>query len=277
MSIDPRLMERRQTVAEDNAKRNVTRLLKFLAFALVVGALVWLVFSPWMSVSQVDTSGVEASNAYAILADQQVVAGTPMIRLDARGTEQALLEDPWVGEAKVRLHWPNRVEVAIVERVPVAWALTAGGWTRRAIDGVALPSGPEPDPEMVRIEMPELADVAATSTPEMLGALQFVEALPTSLRRGSEVSHHDGEMWATVLGYQVRLGRAVEMREKALSLSALLEEDLPAGAVLVLIAPTNPAVMSPGADDVTADDASAAADGTGGASDGAQPDPGTDD
>jgi hypothetical protein len=43
-------------------------------------------------------------------------------------------------------------------------------------------------------------------------------------------------------GYQVRLGRPVEMGEKALSLAALLREQPPAGSILTLIAPTNPAI-----------------------------------
>jgi hypothetical protein len=35
------------------------------------------------------------------------------------------------------------------------------------------------------------------------------------------------------------------MREKALSLAALLNEDMPDSSVLILIAPTNPAIMTP--------------------------------
>jgi hypothetical protein len=50
MSIDPRLMERRKTVAEDNAKKSISRLLKFLTVIVLAGASAWLLFSPWLSV-----------------------------------------------------------------------------------------------------------------------------------------------------------------------------------------------------------------------------------
>jgi cell division protein FtsQ len=239
-------MERRQTVAEDNAKRNVSRLLRFLGALVAVGAAVWLMFSPWLSVSQVDTTGVSASSANAILADHGVVAGTPMIRVDVERAEGALLEDPWIAEAVIELHWPDVVTVDIVERTPVAWMETADGWSRRALDGVALPSEGEPDPEMAVIEMSGLAEVAAETTPDVIGALQFIDALPPNQREGTVVTTIDGEIWATVGGYRVRLGRAVEMEEKAASLVALLGEKPPVGSVLVLIAPTNPAVATPG-------------------------------
>lgn len=245
MSIDPRLRERRKTVAEDYAKRNVARLLKFLASVLVVGAAVWAVFSPWLSVSQVNTSGVEVSTTHSVLAEQRVVAGTPMILIDPSHVRQTLLEDPWVAEATVRREWPDEVTVEVTERAPVAWVQTGGGWTRRAIDGVAVPSGSEPSGDTARIEMPAVSDSEATQSTDLLGALEFIEALPGEHEGGAVVTRTGGEVWATVAGFQVRLGRAVDMTEKALSLDALLEEAIPDGSTLVLIAPTNPALMTP--------------------------------
>lgn len=246
MSIDPRLIERRKTVAEDNAKKSVSRLLKFLMLVVAVGSLLWLVFSPWLSVQQVTTAGIEASGAHSVLADEGVVAGTPMILVDAARVERRLLEDPWVAEATVRRLWPDEMTVEVVERTPTAWVHTEGGWTRRALDGVALPSASDPDDDMAWIDMPGIGDAEATDSTDVLGALEFVEALPGGLRSDIVLSRIDGEVWATVSGYQVRLGRAVDMSEKALSLDALLAEDVPEGSTLVLIAPTNPAVMTPG-------------------------------
>ena len=258
MSIDPRLMERRKTVAEDKAKRNISRLLKFLTVVMVVGAAVWILFSPWLSVGQVTATGIEASDAHVILADEKVTAGTPMFLIDASDVESALLADPWVAEARVDLDWPDAVVVEVLERVPTAWVRTGGGWTRRAIDGVAVPSKSEPGEGMARIEMPAIPDEDAETSRDLLGALEFVEALSERWQDGTVVTRHEGELWATVSGFQVRLGRSDEMAEKALSLDALLGEDLAKGSTLVMIAPTNPAVMTPSAE---ADDAVEASGG----------------
>lgn len=245
MSIDPRLIERRKTVAEDNAKHKVERLLKFLAVLLALGGAVWLVFSPWLSIERVETTGISASGANSILVDQGVVAGNPMLLASASATEQALLADPWIAEATMSKSWPDQVRVEVVERVPVAWTNTDIGWTRRAVDGVALPSEGEPTTEMAHVDMPELADVAAGTSPDMLGSLEFVAALAPGLDDGAVVFMQDGELWAEVSGYSVRLGRADEMAEKALSLAALLDEGVPEGSVIILIAPTNPSVLTP--------------------------------
>jgi cell division protein FtsQ len=249
MSIDQRLVERRKTVAEDNAKRNVGRLLKFLFAVVVVGAGVWVVFSPWLSVKQVVATGIETSDANSVLADNRVRAGTPMILIDAQGVESRILQDPWVADASVRRDWPDTVFVDVVERAPIAWVRTEGGWTRRAVDGVALPSEPEPDGELARIEMPHLPDDDARSSIELTGALEFALALPADLHPGCSITFQDGELWATVAGFQVRLGRSDDMTEKALSLAALLEKRHPEGSIINLIAPTNPSVKEPSTDD----------------------------
>lgn len=245
MSVDPRLIERRKSVAEDNAKKSMSRLLKFLLFLLLAGSLLWLVFSPWLSIKQVTTSGILASNSHSVLTEEGVVAGTPMILASTSRVEERLLEDPWVAEATVRRVWPDEVTVEVVERTPTAWVRTEDAWARRAVDGIALPSESDPDEDMAWIEMSEMTDREATDSTELLGALEFVEALPTDLRPDTVVTRIDGEVWATVDDYQVRLGRAVDMTEKALSLDALLDEGIPEGSTVVLIAPTNPAVLTP--------------------------------
>lgn len=249
MSIDPRLMERRKAVAEDKAKKNVGRLLKFLLLGVIAGAGVWAIFSPWLSINQVLATGIETSTAHSVLAESRVRAGTPMILIDVARVESLLLRDPWIADADVRRDWPDTVTVEIVERDPAAWVRTGGGWTRRALDGVALPSESEPDDTMARIDMPELADSEARDSIDLMGALEFAAALPADLHPGTVITHRDGELWATVSGYEVRLGRSDDMTEKALSLAALLEENPPQGSLLTLIAPTNPAELPPSADD----------------------------
>ncbi|MCH8971310.1 MAG: FtsQ-type POTRA domain-containing protein [Acidobacteria bacterium] len=243
--MDPRLLERRQAVAEDSARRNVGLLLKFLVTVIMAGILVWLAFSPWLSVSQVRTAGIVTSNANEILAANRVVAGRPMIMLRPEAVERALELDPWIRRARVHLEWPDEVIVRVDERVPVAWFQTAGGWARRDIEGVAVPGPNSPDDTMPWIRLPALDDVDAESSVFVLGAAEFVASLPDSKHFGITMRVEGGEMWAVVDGYQVRLGRPVEMGAKALSLIVLLREPLAENSILVLIAPTHPAVKPP--------------------------------
>lgn len=241
MSIDPRLAERRREVAEDLAKRNVRRLLRFLAVITVIGAVVWFALSPYMSVTRVRAAGVVASDTHALLAEHNVVPGTPMVLLRAGQIRDAIEADPWVIAAEVKLGWPNDVVVRVTERVPRAWVETAGGWSRRSEDGAPIPSRNTPDNTLGWVRFPTLTPEEAAGSALVIGSIEFLQTLPPDLAVMTALRLESGELWAVVDGYQVRLGRPVEMREKAISLVALLEEDIPKSSVLTLIAPNVPA------------------------------------
>lgn len=247
MSIDPRLLERRKDVAEEKAQKSVWRLVRFLVAIIAVAALVWLALSPWLSVKQVRTAGIVSSDAHATLAEHEVVAGTPMILVRAGEVKRALESDPWISEARVGLEWPDQVIVRVTERVPVVWVESSQGWSWRAVDGMAVPGPPKPDPDAPRLLLPGFPESELDTSRVVRGAAQFVASLPGALARGLIMKVVDGELWASTETHDVRLGRPVEMEAKALSLAALMRESIPDGARIILVAPTHPAVEMPGA------------------------------
>lgn len=260
MTIDPRLLDRRKTVAEENAHRTVGRLLRFLVVLLLTAALVWLAFSPWLSVSQVRTEGISSSEAHKTLSENGVVAGAPMIMLRPEMVEEALGADPWIDEARVQLDWPDEVIVRVRERVPVLWVESSEGWTWRAVDGVAVPGPEGPDADSPRLLVSQMSEADLVDSELVRGTAEFVDALPTGVAAGLRVTVEEGELWASVAGFDVRLGRPTEMDQKALSLTALLGEDLPDDAMLILVAPTHPAVEI-ASEPATASEGEAAGDG----------------
>lgn len=244
-SIDPRLADRRKEVAEDRARRNVRRALRVIVALAVIGAIVWLFLSPTLSVSSLEVTGVNESGTIQLLEDADLVLGRPLVLIRSSEVEETLLTDPWVRSADVDVKWPNRVTVDVAERLPIAWAETGGGWARRAVDGVELPGGDEPDDTMARVVLPGVADQEVADSTMLLGALEFVASLPPSIGRDVEIEERDGELWASIGGHEVRLGRPAEMEAKARTLTALLGEELAPGSQINLLAPTNPAVEPP--------------------------------
>lgn len=241
-------------MAESRAQRNVGRLLRFLVVVGALAGLVWLAFSPWLSVNQVKTAGIAASNANQVLAAHAVVAGTPMMMIRAGAVEADLLTDPWIRDARVYKNWPDEVVVRVIERVPVAWVETADGWSRHSVDGAALPSPGTPDSSLPWVHLPEMSDGDIEGSPYLFGAVQFSSALAAEYRDNASLRVDGEELWASVQGYEVRLGRPVEMESKALSLAALLTENIDKSATIVLIAPTHPAISPAGAgEESTAD------------------------
>ena len=244
MTVDPRLMERRRAVAEGRAKHSLRRTLITVIVMAIAGSLVWLALSPWFSVSRVRTAGIVSSEANRTLAAEGVVAGTPMILIRTGEVMDALEADPWVAQAQAHLAWPDEVIVRVIERVPVAWVLTADGWSRRAIDGVALPSATEPDDSLPRVEVGSVAEAEAEGSRMVLAAIEFAGAMAAT-HPDTSVRVVGGELWALVAGVDVRLGRPEEMLAKARSLGALLEDGVVPGSVITLIAPSHPAVRAP--------------------------------
>jgi hypothetical protein len=114
------------------------------------------------------------------------------------------------------------------------------------------------------VHLPLVTDDQAASSEEVIGAITFLDALPPDQATTTSVRLEGGELWAVVAGYQVRLGRAVDMREKATSLVGLIATRPPSTATLVLIAPTRPAVMVPGGGDQTGETTGGTAGETGG-------------
>jgi cell division protein FtsQ len=241
-------MERRREVAEDRARRTLSRLIKSMILVAVLGAIAWVFLSPMLSVAEVRTAGIVSSMANQTLVEQGLLPGTPMVFLRPSTVEAALESDPWIRDATVELHWPDRVVVKIEERVPLAWVEASDSWERTAVDGVPLGSADAPDEHYPRIQVGGTAEANSDIAKLVLGSLDFVQALPPELRSGATIDRAaDGELWANVEGFDVRLGRETDMEAKALSLTALLKEDIPSGSVLTLIAPAHPAITLPAA------------------------------
>lgn len=256
MTIHSKVLERRQEVAEDHARQNMGRLVRLLLWVTPLAVVAWAAFSPWLSVSRVEVGGVEAASVFDTLAAHGVVVGTPMILLDPDEVERTLETDPWIADATVRMVWPDEVSVTVEERSPVAWVQTRDGWSRRSLDGAALPSPADPDDTLPTIVLAELGEGEAAGSRFLAGALEWVDALPPRLQGGLVVRAVGGELWAEVAGHRVRLGRPVEMTAKAKTLITLLSESLPSGAEINLVAPTHPAVstVGPDEDDAKPDD-----------------------
>ena len=241
--VDPRLAQRRRTVAEGHARKRLRRIFRALLVVTLVAAVGWVAQSPWFSIAHIAVSGVSGSDTHRILQKAGVVEGTPLIAVAPGRVEALLEEDPWVVQATVRRAVPDAVEVAVNERIPLAWVQTGRGWAVIAEDATVLRYDPEAAGPTLVLEAAALDRGDRFEDPQVTGGVAFLVALPPDTRNRVSLTEQGGELWADVAGLLVRLGLPTEMTEKASALLAILDEGIPLGSVVNLVAPTRPAVV----------------------------------
>ncbi len=240
MSND-RFAERRRTVAEDRARRALRRALLVLGFTAAVAGVVYLFHSPLLSISTIAVDGVANAELEPVLRAHRIAPGEPLIWTDVEGAASALADDPWVASVAIDRDWPTTVRVTVTERTPVG---SVDG-VAVAVDGVVLPGAPPEGLPVLAIA----AEPVAGRYPqqEIVGGLRFFAALGEDLASQSTLTTTQDGLVAVVAGYTVRLGRPVDMEEKARALGPVLAEAPLEGSEITLVAPARPSVLAPGA------------------------------
>lgn len=242
MRVDPRIIQRRQAVAEQQARAKVRRALVLLAALAGLGCVAWFFVSPLMSVHTIAVEGASRSAVYEILSGGNVVEGRPMVAIRVGAIEEHLVADPWIESASVKMVFPTRVEVSVRERDPVAWIRLDDRWGLLAADGTLVDYADSPIPirSLIRIPVADPGLGVGVENANVSGALQFLESLPDDLARRSVAKIVDEELWVLV-GYRlVRLGLPVEMDAKAASLIAMISSAHE--GVIDVTAPSRPAI-----------------------------------
>lgn len=245
--MEPRVAERRKSVSEDRARKRLKWILVLIVlFALTLGAL-WLVRSPVLSIRQIEVVGAEHSDPIGAVNALGMGIGVPTIDVRGDAIAVSILEDPWVQDATVSVLWPGSIMAEVVERTPVAPVLAGEQWVIVGRNGGVIAAIAAPSAETAVVEIDQGAIVPGTVITDaaVLGALEFIDHLSADRRVGLTMTKEDAGLIADVAGHRIRLGRPVDMMQKASVLESLLDSELPAGSAVNLIAPSRPAVANP--------------------------------
>jgi cell division protein FtsQ len=217
-----------------------------LVIAVAVGLVVAIFESSWLAVASIQVEGAERADVAAIIADEGVEVGVPIVSVRAGRLEERLRADPWIAEAQVRVVWPRSLEVSVVEYRPVARVKSGNTWLVSSTQGAVLARGQRLAEPFIDIEAGDLRPGDAIGDPAVLAALEFVSALPVELKAGLVISGvGSSELEARVAGHEVLLGSAEDMAQKAVTLAVLLDEGIADEATINLVSPLRPAVTNP--------------------------------
>jgi cell division protein FtsQ len=229
--VPARLRRRRVEVRRDQGRRRLRRLVTFGILAMIVAAGWALLRSPLLAVDEVAVSGSTHVDRAQVIAASGVGPGTAMMDVSAGRAEARLEALPWVARAEVSRQWPNRVEVTLVDREPIAQVAAGSSFALVDASGRVLQTGVGR-----AVELPLLAGRFATEPgTSIAGAgplLRTAAALPAHYgRQVREISTtRDGAVALTLADQGVvTLGRSDDFAAKFASLTAVLDHLAPVG------------------------------------------------
>src|SRR5665811_2003652 len=199
--MDPRLADRRRRVAEDRARSNMARLIRFLMVVAALAGLVWLIQSPFLSVSRVVVLGADQVDVDGVLEEQGVVEGRAMVALNLDETERRLRADPWVEEVTLAREWPTTVRVEVVERTPAVNVRFTNGWSIVAADGTVLEKTETPVSGLPQAEFDAVASRDGGTDLQVVGAVEYLASLAPQYRADAVVRPTTDGIEASVDGY----------------------------------------------------------------------------
>jgi cell division protein FtsQ len=97
------------------------------AFAILAGVAWALLGDRLLVVRSVTVTGTHLVSQARVIAAADVPPGTPLLRVDTGAVTRRVEAIPQVASARVTADWPDRLAIAVTERVPVLAVKMAGG------------------------------------------------------------------------------------------------------------------------------------------------------
>ncbi len=253
-SIDPRISQRRKEIERGRRRRRLHWIVVVIVTGALVTGVVALLHTSWFSARVITVTGAHPHTSRdAIVAAGGLTRHPPLIGVDPGTTAGRVEALPYIATAQVHRHWPDGVEVAVTERVPLvqmagpaaAWSILDGeGRTLQVqpgrVPGLALlvvhgPGGVVP-PAPVGGALPAGAsaglDVSRTLPPAFSGQVVSITVAPDRTVG-----------LALTSGLAVLLGTATDLHTKYEDVAAIIAHGSLRGATTIdVTVPQSPTV-----------------------------------
>jgi cell division protein FtsQ len=119
-SIDPRIRQRRVAIQRSRGRRRLLWIVAVVAAVSLVAGIVGLLHTPLFSARVVTVTGAHPhTSAASIVAAAGLAHRPPLISTDPGATAARVEALPFIATVRVLRHWPDGIQIAVTERVPV--------------------------------------------------------------------------------------------------------------------------------------------------------------
>lgn len=174
-----------------------------LVVAVLAGGAWWALGRFGPGVDDVRVTGVQAISGNDVRAAAAVEQGTPLAAVDLDAVVARVSGIPGVADVDVTRGWPHTLEIAVVERMPVALVDTPDGPRLVDATGLAYRTPPDPAPRLPKLVLPRIAPDDRTTT----AAITVLTALSPDVR--DQVDEVDLGPGGTTLELALTNGRRV--------------------------------------------------------------------
>ncbi len=232
---DPRLTERRRSIARSKLRRRLWIAAAVLAvIGLVAGGWV-VVHRSWFSAKTVTVVGTLHETPTQVISAAGLAAHPPLISIDTASAARGIEALPWVKTARVALRWPSSVSITVTERTPAAAVAPVAPGTRwflvDASGRVLSTWATQPFGQVVvTAPVPKAIGVGGSLGPAAQPAVRVAATLPPAFR--GQVAMVEGRADGTVTLHltspvTVMLGTATDLTAKYQDVASVI-----AGATL---------------------------------------------
>ena len=125
--IDPRIRQRRVAVARHQGRRRLRIVVAAVIVVVVVAGGLGLLHTGFFSAKKVAVTGSHPHTPTAtILAAAGLAGHPPLISVNPGAVTARVDRLPWIARARVSRNWPDRITIAVTERVAVAYVAGPG-------------------------------------------------------------------------------------------------------------------------------------------------------
>lgn len=240
--------EREKKLLEARKRQRKKLLIFFAAFLAFASVLVFFLNSDYFRVRNVTTTKTAHINKAKVEKAISLLKGKNIFRAPVSEAKEVIISDPWAKEVTIKRRLPDRMEIRIVERRPVAQISKDGFYYLISEDGMVLERSIE------QKDLIEIADLPVKSVKagSRLRSREFQEAMKVYRSLDSDIKRQvlvisapsTDRLIFYIGGIEVVYGQATYLAEKNLILREILKREGKKAISIDLRVPDNPVVKT---------------------------------